>query len=75
VNELAATIAELVGSGADPVRLPARAWEPRRSAADPGVARRLLGFEPAVSLRDGLCRTIAAFRAAGGAGMEGDEGA
>lgn len=75
VKELAATIAELVGGGQAPVGLPARAWEPRRSAADLGAARRWLGFEPAVSLREGLCRTIPSFRAGRGAGMEGDDGA
>jgi nucleoside-diphosphate-sugar epimerase len=72
VSDLAATIAELVGGGRAPVGLPERAWEPRRSAADPGAARRLLGFEPRVSLRQGLRGTIASLRARRGADPEGD---
>jgi UDP-glucose 4-epimerase len=72
VNELAALIGELSGSRARPERLPARPWEARRSAADPALARALLGFEPALSLREGLSRIIAALRAGGGAELEGD---
>jgi UDP-glucose 4-epimerase len=72
VAGLAVLLADLTGCRARPEHLPPRAWEARRSAADPEAARTLLGFEPAVSLREGLSRIIAALRAGRGAELEGD---
>ncbi len=58
---LAALTAEL-GVEVTPVHAPARAGDVRHSHADIAEARARLGFEPSVSLEDGLARTLAWFR-------------
>ena len=58
VNELAETIGDLLGRSVQKEELPARAGDVRRSWADVSEARRLLGFEPRVTLREGLQRAI-----------------
>jgi nucleoside-diphosphate-sugar epimerase len=58
---LAALTAEL-GVEVAPVHAPARAGDVRHSHADIAEARSRLGFEPSVSLEDGLARTLAWFR-------------
>ena len=58
VNELADTIGALLGKPVERQYLPARPGDLRDSWADVSEARRVLGFEPAVSLDDGLRRTI-----------------
>jgi len=58
---LAALTAEL-GVEVTPVHAPARAGDVRHSHADIAEARSRLGFEPSVSLEDGLARTLAWFR-------------
>jgi len=45
-----------------PVYAAPRAGDVRDSQADISKARRLLGFEPAVSLEDGLRRTVEWYR-------------
>jgi UDP-glucose 4-epimerase len=60
--ELLGQIAELVGCAVAPHHEPARAGDVRDSLADLSRARDLLGFEPQVSLREGLARTIESFR-------------
>jgi nucleoside-diphosphate-sugar epimerase len=62
LNELLATIAELCGVVANPRHEPGRAGDVRDSLADLGRARELLGFEPAVPLREGLLQTIESLR-------------
>ena len=57
---LAALTAEL-GVEVTPVHAPARAGDVRHSHADIAEARSRLGFEPSVSLEDGLARTLAWF--------------
>jgi UDP-glucose 4-epimerase len=54
VNELAETIGELVGRPVEKEYLPPRTGDIRDSWADVGAARRLLGYEPHVDLREGL---------------------
>ncbi|RYG70693.1 hypothetical protein EON77_13645, partial [bacterium] len=41
---------------------PARQGDVRDSLADVSAARALIGYEPKVSLKEGLARTYAAFR-------------
>jgi UDP-glucose 4-epimerase len=54
VNELADTIGATLGLPVEKRYLPQRAGDVRDSWADVGEARRLLGYEPSVSLEDGL---------------------
>ncbi|MCL4503713.1 MAG: NAD-dependent epimerase/dehydratase family protein [Deltaproteobacteria bacterium] len=52
----------ILGSSRGPVHGPAKPGEQRRSALDSTRVRELLGWEPQVSLSEGLARTAAAFR-------------
>jgi UDP-glucuronate decarboxylase len=63
IRELAELVLELTGSRSPLVYAPLPADDPRRRRPDIGLARRTLGWEPGVSLRDGLSRTIAYFEA------------
>jgi UDP-glucose 4-epimerase len=54
VNELADLIGETLGLPVEKQYLPQRAGDVRDSWADVGEAKRLLGYEPAVGLEDGL---------------------
>ena len=62
LNTLYGTLKRLVGSQLDPVYAEARAGDVRDSQADITKARRLLGYEPSVSLETGLERTVAWYR-------------
>ena len=56
VNQLAQTIARLIGTEFKPKYLPARAGDIRDSLADISLARKILGFDPKISLQEGLGR-------------------
>jgi UDP-glucose 4-epimerase len=62
VNELYRKLAEGVGSAIPPVHAPPKPGEQRRSVIDPGLASRVLGWKPRMSLEEGLAQTIAWFR-------------
>jgi len=62
VNELASSIAEVIGASVAPMHASARPGDVRASAADIEKARTMLGYEPADSFDDGLIATIAFFR-------------
>jgi UDP-glucose 4-epimerase len=62
VNGLLGLIADSCGVEVEPVREPERPGDIRRSEADVGLARTLLGFEPKVGIADGLRRTVDWFR-------------
>jgi len=64
VNELARMIAEIVGSDVKPVHGPPRPGDVRHSQADISKAKRMLGYEPSVSLIEGLKRTVEWYRKA-----------
>jgi len=62
VLELAERVLRLTGSRSRIEYRPLPADDPARRRPDIGAARRLLGWEPKVSLEDGLWRTIDYFR-------------
>jgi nucleoside-diphosphate-sugar epimerase len=62
LNALLAHVRELTGSRVEAVHGPPRAGDVRHSLADLGRAEALLGYRPAVGVREGLARTIEHFR-------------
>ncbi len=63
LGELAAAAVDLAGSASLLVHAPPRSYDVARFYGDPSRARTLLGWQPRVSLRDGLARFLAALRA------------
>jgi nucleoside-diphosphate-sugar epimerase len=61
LNQLAGDLRELMGAEPTPVHAAPRPGEVRHSQASIDAARADLGYEPRISLREGLRRTIAAF--------------
>jgi UDP-glucose 4-epimerase len=59
VNELADTVGRLLGKQVERRYLPPRPGDLRNSWADVSESRDVLGYEPSVSLEDGLRRTAA----------------
>jgi dTDP-glucose 4,6-dehydratase len=59
VLELAEMIRDLCNSGSEIVFKPLPIDDPRRREPDVSLAKRLLGWEPRVPVREGLARTIA----------------
>jgi len=62
VQQLAELVVELTGTASAIVRQPLPEDDPRVRQPDIARARALLGWEPAIGLRDGIRRTIAYFR-------------
>lgn len=62
INRLFALLAEAAGSKQPVIHAPGKPGEQRRSCIDPGLARKVLGWEPSVGLADGLRRTVEYFR-------------
>jgi nucleoside-diphosphate-sugar epimerase len=62
INELLAIVADEVGADPDPVHEPPREGDIRVSHADVSRARDVLGYAPAVDIREGLRRAVAWFR-------------
>jgi dTDP-glucose 4,6-dehydratase len=60
--ELAALVLELTGSTSEIVHEPLPVDDPSQRQPDLTLARRHLGWEPTIPLREGLERTIPAFR-------------
>jgi UDP-glucose 4-epimerase len=58
LNQTFAILRELTGYTGEPTYGASRAGDIRSSLADIGVARKLLGYEPAVDFREGLRRTV-----------------
>ena len=66
INELYRAIREAVGgaaAGIEPLYRPGRAGDVRDSLADLSEAKSLLGFEPTVSLAEGIGQTVEYYRA------------
>lgn len=66
INRLYSLIAEAGGSNLQALHAPGKPGEQRRSCIAPSLAKRVLGWEPAVGLAEGLKRTVAYFRENGG---------
>ena len=62
LNQLLATLSELVGSTVAPVYASPRAGDVRDSQADIGKAEQLLGYRPLVDLQEGLKKTLEWYR-------------
>jgi len=62
IKELALMIREIAGSSSDIVYRPLPQDDPVRRRPDIALAKKKLGWEPTVPVRDGLARTIAYFR-------------
>jgi len=60
--ELLSTLREILKQGIDPIHEPARVGDVRDSLADINVARNRLGFEPAVTMEEGLRLSIDYYR-------------
>ena len=63
IRELAEAVIEITGSRSELVHQPLPHDDPVQRKPDIGLARRALGWEPRVRLKDGLKRTIAYFAA------------
>ena len=61
LNELIRTLEGVAGRPLDIVHEPERRGDIRHSHADISLARTLLGFQPAVSLKDGLAEALVAY--------------
>ena len=59
IRDVASIMAGILGRGFDPAWAPPRPGDVRHSCADVGAARRSLGYEPQVSLEEGLRETLA----------------
>lgn len=59
VLQMAQYIGEILGKTVKPEHAPARAGDVKHSLADITKARNLLGYEPAVTVREGLEKTVA----------------
>lgn len=62
LNRLLREIGEIIGRPVKAEYGPARAGDVKHSLADISLARKVLGFEPRVSVREGLERTVAWFQ-------------
>jgi UDP-glucose 4-epimerase len=62
LNQLLAYLGELSGAPLRPEYRPPRPGDVRDSLADIRAARELIGYEPTVDIREGLKRTLEAFR-------------
>jgi UDP-glucose 4-epimerase len=62
LNQLLAIIGEVTGTTIEADYHPERAGDVRDSLADIGRARSLLGYEPKVDVKEGLRRTVEAFK-------------
>jgi UDP-glucose 4-epimerase len=63
--DLMAELNAVLGTAVEPIFQPARAGDVRDSLADISRSREVLGYEPGVSLAEGLRRTVEYYRAAG----------
>jgi UDP-glucose 4-epimerase len=65
VNRVYELLARAAGIARPAIHAPPKPGEQRRSCVDPSLARRVLGWTPAVALEDGLRQTVDYFRSLG----------
>jgi len=58
VNETISHLNDILGKNIRPVYAAPRAGDVKHSSADISLARKVLGFEPRISFREGLARTV-----------------
>jgi nucleoside-diphosphate-sugar epimerase len=58
VNETIAHLNAILGTDIRPTYAPPRAGDVKHSSADTSLARKVLGFEPVVSFKDGIAETV-----------------
>lgn len=63
INQLYQYLADAAGVKAPAEHAPGKPGEQRRSCVDPSLAKRVLGWEPTVNVKEGLRQTIEYFRA------------
>jgi nucleoside-diphosphate-sugar epimerase len=62
INELVATLNQLLGTDLEPLYAPPRPGEVKHSLADITAARQQLGYEPHIDFAEGLARTVEWYR-------------
>ena len=62
INELCSIFLKLTGKSLEPIHLEPREGDIRRSLADIRRARDSLGFEPSVSLEEGIMKLLKSFK-------------
>lgn len=62
LNQLLSIIGDIVGKKPNPEYKPGRPGDVRDSLADIGAAKRVLGYEPTVLVREGLMKTVELFK-------------
>nr|WP_253816858.1 NAD-dependent epimerase/dehydratase family protein [Myxococcus xanthus] len=67
INRLYALLAEAAGSSVSVTHAPGKPGEQMRSCVDNALAKKVLGWEPSVDVREGLRRTLEYFRQKAGA--------
>ncbi|GEL68764.1 MULTISPECIES: NAD-dependent epimerase/dehydratase family protein [Myxococcus] len=67
INRLYALLAEAAGSSVSVAHAPGKPGEQMRSCVDNALAKKVLGWEPSVDVREGLRRTLEYFRQKAGA--------
>ena len=75
LKQLLVTLGELTGTTVEPIYDDPRPGDVRHSQADISLARTLLGYQPVMSFREGLRRTVEWCRAERAAGSSGPLGA
>lgn len=68
INQLYQHLADAAGVTAPAEHAPGKPGEQRRSCVDPSLAKKVLGWEPTVNVKEGLRQTIEYFRAQGQGG-------
>lgn len=62
INELVKTINQVLGTSIAPIHGPGRAGDIQHSLADISKARSILGYDPKISLNEGVRRTVESMR-------------